>query len=662
MTFFEIFDLLILGSGLFPVFTGMAGGSQSGKLKFRRIVNGDSTITLLDGPNGITVSSNIVASPAARPLGQIVYGTGAGITSNLFCVDTRTNYSAITGAAIFSSYCSEVADASKSNLIVSGCFNYILSYGHSNTMIGGYKSCIDCGSKGGGVNTCVSTILTSKYSKSLSNDSTIVGTRYSCLGKYTHNSTIISGVRNEIKSTVTNGNCSIIIGGVCNLLNTAYGSYNNLIFSSKCSSIGSYYFDGSKVTLCYSTNIKNSGIVSGGRNYIGNTNGSSGCTSNSLILSGIYNCIKGGLISPYETYGSQNSLMISGCCNKISDANNSSILGGSYNCIYINRTSSDTSPESNNSTIIGGNCLVIRAYTAGAKSTGSSIISSPKASITNSVYSSIISVDVSPAPPSIYASSRSVLVGGSGNCMDSSTGTTIMSGKSNYISYTCYSSIVNGCSNSIFGSQNSAIMSSCDSVIRGDVCSSSIIGSKGSIICEYNSSIICNSSIVGGCGKMCIGSSGNKIEDSIIVNGVGTELIGFHSSNALISGKNNKITSTSGGGTNNSVIIGGSYQYICGNTCNSVLASGSFNSIGDAASNSAIIGGFCNCICQSKTNSVIIGGCCLCLNYANTLMIPNFRFRYSAYPTCGGQFGRNGTFSVSTQGTFIIRNGFVTTT
>jgi len=666
---FEIFDLLILGSGLFPVFTEMGSGSQSGKLKFRSIINGDSSITLTDGPNGITISSNVVSTPISLPLREIAYGTGAGITSNLFCVDTRTNYTAITGAPIFSSYCSKVYQPSNSNLIVTGCYNCITSYGKSNIIIGGCNSIIGgCSSPyslTNDINNYNSSIITSKCSKVSSNASTIVGTRCSSLGLNTNNSTIISGIKNDMRACATSGYHNIIVGGIYNKLISNPGSispaYNNLIFSSMCSCFGFYYYKSPKINFCNAYNTRHNGIVSGFRNRISHYNVNGNLTENNLLLSGRSNSIKGGSVTPYATYGTENSLIISGSNNLLNDTCNSSILGGSYNYICKYRNSNENIPETDNSTIIGGYRSLISSSGSG-KNKGSSIISSKCATIFNSSYSSIISTDCFPyiANPSIEYSYSSVILSGGGNQIQSSCNTNILGGNFNKSLGALDSSIVGGRYNNMGGTiRSSAIISSNTSTICGYICSSTIISGCENCIRTSNGSIVCNSSIVGGSSNLIdvTNGSGRNNEDSVIIGGCYNRMIGRSKRNVILSGIYNIICDRS----YNSSIMGGRYQCMNPDVVNSVMISSNLSCMGEV-DNSVILGGYLNCISPGVCNSVIIAGCQLCLSYSNTLMVPNFRFRDRIRPTSGSQYGRTGTFSNNLLGSFIVRNGFVTTT
>jgi hypothetical protein len=148
----DIFPHLILGAG-YSIFGGMAGGSQSGKLTFKKLYGG-TNVTL--GANTQIISIYDTTSTSGTPISNciIAVGTGTDIADSFLSVESGIRKCAINGAAGINSYhtsnnnledsmilggCKATIQDSSRSSILGGCCNIIKHCSYP----GGRKSAYD---------------------------------------------------------------------------------------------------------------------------------------------------------------------------------------------------------------------------------------------------------------------------------------------------------------------------------------------------------------------------------------------------------------------------------------------------------------------------------------------------------------------------------------
>ena len=597
MELIQLVSDIIMAAGPYFVFKGMGTGTQSGKLKFKSIIQGNSSIGITETSNSITINSNAGGSGSPIDLDEIAFGTGTGITSSFAAVSSRS----IVGVSSFGTLTFStgwgVCDASG---VPSAC-NSIIITGHPvNNLI--------CSSRNSNIiGSCDSKI-------SFSYESDVIQSSNSC-----QSNNFMSSIIGVISVTISSSSQSSIIAGYKNSIqfgknSTILASRNGsmyffkptptaidptLLSNSIISTIGSCI---NTVSTKGGTIVRNNTIISS--KEAENIHSNPGCgTGNPYksscqkgyisIISSEKSCILGarcgsvkagggilgtndGLGGSNYTGGSDTSVIISSCKALLYDTCRSSILSTHNSSIIVGMTGSNSAficSNITNSSIISGQNNKISTYQDTEKSSqtlvvcNSGIISSRNISFSseNRFVSVINSASFSFLTSDSTKSSKNARVSIIG--VETDTNTLVVQCSSN-------SAIINSflTDRGIIGSTNSIIMNSND------------VG----IITSENSAIMTSQ-------KVALSSSKN----SVVISSYDSDILGSNNS-ALMTGCSNIIFNSS-----NSSIISGCRNSIC-DTCNSVILSGASSSIFSCSS--TIITGYCNTIATFSHFSTIIGG------------------------------------------------------
>ena len=650
----EIFEL-ILSAGPFIVFAGMGQNKDSGKLLFKRVVSNDSTVILNEDLTSITFSSN--ATGIAIPQNKIVYGTGTGITSSIFGVDTRPNFEAITGAGNI------VGTTNSSN------DNWSLPTTCNNLTVGGLNNKIY---QTGAQSITDNVILSGKNLEIISNSSNVkenvIISGFSSSISDSYESVIISSYASKLSGSTSSRNSAIISSGFIDL----QSSCNSTILSS--ASHSSTGVNLRQSTIISSTCLFNSDSLRS--TVIASHNTQLSCKNNTILSSlgtNNSNPFKTIYFSSYSTMAStSDSFMIRsayssvlsstssniygtkfepGALKIISNISDSGIFAGSENSIRafsVNGTSSICS-----SSILAGRCnAIISLYNY--KNLDRSIKASV---IVGGEYNGILTLATTFSQPSY-----SIVVGGFGNGILGGPMNSILGGECNSIKESCNSSILGGTSSTICKAKHSVIIaSSCSKIVRvgqptfGSDPINSVISSSH---CS-NIDIDCNNQLIAGeCN--CIkyhGSFPNNINcNNVILAGCKNTLSGL---NSLIIGGNQNCVCQNFASVNdsNSLIIGGKCNLMSGiTTARDVIIGGYKNVIKDKTYDSVIIGGRYNNI--NAANSVTVGGCGLTNSSSDSAMFSNLLVRNLFF--VNGVTGFSGTWTSTSPTTLCSRGGIIT--
>ena len=647
----------------------MGQSKDSGKLTFKGLTSSDSTVNILEDVTSITFSSNSSGSPIDQY--EIVYGTGTGITSSIFCVDIRSGYESITGVGVISPKLNNNVNS------LNSAFNNIIVGGESNLMS------ISKNFKGG----------------SSMNNILVGGCKNYDLGATTSNFGNYNSIVGGSCNCVSNSNSSVIIGGCDNLLGYLTSKIykgticnSSIISSDKSTIIG--VICNSSIISSYSTNLgQGTKCVISGNTIISSNKSSSADTVKSSIYSlmaSSYNSCLGGksniLLSVSSTGFDECTLyssIFSASGSNICNSSYSSIISGCKNLIYGKIISGTLKNRIYDSNIFAGcdNCL-----TAGFQEGTQSLCS---AAIFSGSKNCIITQNKAQDKSSSFKGS--VILGGYNNQIISATATSdnlvIGGGRNNKINYSFSNSIIaNGEFNYISGG-GSAILAASSSSIKTSW--SKTTSTRHVIISSYNSSIyrtqfvqqVQNSAIIsnecsnikrgnnnillsGKCNNIWIYTgaepTGNDLRsNNLIIGGYKNQLVAGNSS--ILGGYKNRICVSESRGF--SSIIGGSCNYIegsaaIGSAYDSSIVGGCKNKILDKAKNSVIIGGYNNKIFFSESggNSVIVGGCGLTNSWNNSAMIGNVfvnnNFFWSGITGFSGKMGASDPV--------IVRGGIIT--
>lgn len=620
--FIDFIDI-ILFSGPFLVFGGMGQSKDSGKLTFKGLTSSDSTVNIVEDITSITFSSNSSGSPIDQY--EIVYGTGTGITSSIFCVDIRSGYESITGVGVISPKLNgnlNVLSSTCNNIIIGGESNEMIlnkdfkgPSSMNNILIGGFRNC-DLGatiSKFGNYNS----IVGGEFNIICNSNSSVIisGCKNALRGSPISNSSIISSDNSQINGSTNN---SSIISSNNSVL--GFTNSNTTIISSSNDPLESPYFRSS----CNSMMASSYNSTLGGR---------------SNILLSVSN-------SDFATNSAYSSIF-SGDSSHICGSYYSSIISGSKNIIYGTTVVGIFRNRVYDSNIFTGcdNCL-----TAGFQEGTQSLCS---AAIFSGSKNCIITQNKAQDKSSSFKGS--VILGGCANQIISATSTSdnlvIGGGSNNKINYSFNNSIItNGEFNYISGG-GSAILAASSSSIKTSW--NKTTSTRNVIISSYNSSIyptqlVCqiqNSAIISNeCSNIKRGNNNillsGKCNNIWIFTGKEPSGNALRSNNSIIGGYKNGLvggnSSILGGYKNcicvsderfNSSILGGSCNYIVSSANgprDSSIVGGCKNTLLDKTYNSAIIGGYNNRIFSSgdsSFNSVIVGGCGLTNSWNNSAMI-----------------------------------------
>ena len=658
--FIDFIDI-ILFSGPFLVFGGMGQSKDSGKLTFKGLTSSDSTVNIVEDATSITFSSNSSGSPIDQY--EIVYGTGTGITSSIFCVDIRSGYESITGVGVISPKLNSnlnVLSSTCNNIIIGGCDNEMTlnigftSTSRNNILIGGFKNC-DIGatiSNFGNYNS----IVGGEFNIICNSNSSVIisGCKNALRGRPISNSSIISSDNSQINGSTSN---SSIISSNNSVL--GFTNSNTTIISSSNDPLESPYFRSS----CNSMMASSYNSTLGGR---------------SNILLSVSN-------SDFATNSAYSSIF-SGDSSHICGSYYSSIISGSKNIIYGTTVDSKFLNRVYDSNIFAGcdNCL-----TAGFQEGTQSLCS---AAIFSGSKNCIITQNKAQDKSSSFKGS--VILGGYKNQIISATATSnnlvIGGGSNNKINYSFSNSIITNGEFNYISSGNSAILAASSSSIQTSL--EKAPSSRNVIISSYNSNICNNKCVLE--NSVIISNECSNIKrgyNNILLSGkcnniwiytpppLGKEPSGnkFRSNNSIIGGCKNGLV----GG--NSSILGGYKNYICvaderlnssiiGGSCNYIVSSangpidssivgGCKNTLLDKTYSSAIIGGYNNRIFSSggsSFNSVIVGGCGLTNSWSNSAMISNVVVRNNLF--WRGITGFSGVWCCTSPFTLTASGGIIT--
>jgi hypothetical protein len=672
--FIDFIDI-ILFSGPFLVFGGMGQSKDSGKLTFKGLTSSDSTVNILEDATSITFSSNSSGSPIDQY--EIVYGTGTGITSSIFCVDIRSGYESITGVGVISPKLNNNVNS------INSAFNNIIVGGESNLM----------------------SISKNFKGASSMNNILVGGCENYDLGATTSNFGNYNSIVGGSCNCISNSNSSVIIGGCDNYLgylsrkigNTFYTGAicNSSIISSDNSTIVGIICN-SSIISSYSANLGlGTKCVISGNTIISSHNKGSGLESvkssiYSLMASSYNSCLGGKsniLLSVSKTLideGTLYSSIFSASGSNICNSSYSSIISGSKNLIYGTTVASKFLNRVYDSNIFAGCNNYLRAgFQEGTQSLCS-------AAIFSGSKNCIITQNKAQDKSSSFKGS--VILGGYNNQIISATATSdnlvIGGGRNNKINYSFSNSIItNGEFNYISGG-GSAILAASSSSIKTSW--QKTTSTRHVIISSYNSSIyrtqfveqVQNSAIIsnecsnikrgnnnillsGKCNNIWIWTSvkepeGNDLRsNNSIIGGYKNQLVAGNSS--ILGGYKNRICVSESRGF--SSIIGGSCNYIegsaaIGSAYDSSIVGGCKNKILDKARSSVIIGGYNNKIFFSESggNSVIVGGYGLTNSWNNSAMIGNVfvnnNFFWSGITGFSGKMGASDPV--------IVRGGIIT--
>jgi len=586
----DIFPHLILGAG-YSIFGGMAGGSQSGKLTFKKLYGG-TNVTLAANTQIIAIYDT--TSTSGTPISNciIAVGTGTDIADSFLSVESGIRKCAIDGAAGINSANLTCNNSPDDSMILGGCQSTILS--KRSSILGGRCNIIKhCSYLGGGKSAYDNLILGGRNNKLYTGQNSNLD--------YLDNS-ILSGTENKsycsLNSSILSGNKNYICKVGCYETPTKIytsptiiqgrANYMCCLFSNRGPRLIVNGINNS-VTLC-SSFIDNgkghtlhgeySSILNGCQNVIGGLSGGKPYKTNyTTIVNGFCNCI----LSYNKTNYSMRSVIINGCNNKIicREQYGSSVLNGKANVIFKNTYT----------TVLNGSKNLI--CDDGTIGSSNSILSG---------YNNLIRGATTPV------------------------GNSILNGKQNGFVYSgshlpVYNLVVNGYDNRMNGYpiKYSSIIGK-----RGNEINSGGTGNEmNMIIGNIRNHILCNSN-----NSTIIGNYQNLIGSTT----------GLSSNNVIIGLCCNQITSTSNNTSHNS-ILGGMHNTIyrscylnsivasCNSvitntntTLSSVLASES-SSVSTSSISSMVIGSYYSKICcgcgsviinSRKSNIAPVGGIMVC--------------------------------------------------
>ena len=463
---------------------------------------------------------------------------------------------------------------------------------------------------------------------------------------------------------------SIILGGAC-----------NKIYHSDCASILGGYCNsicgGCSIGPNYGYNFCNpdySAIVGGACNTIY-------ISDYSPIIGGCCNIVcasdAGGIFggsSNLVSYFSEDSTIIGGCNNRINyESRCSSILSGRSNVMCFSETSTILGGNINrmmcncNSAVVGGDwaCLYETCASGVLAGAGNRIMGS-----TVSGFAFRDAIVGGRCNHICDQSNDSVIIGGCRNIMCNTDTSTILGGKTNRMNFNCNSVVAGGdwaclestCASGVFAGAGNRITSNTEGFAYRDA----IVGGHCNHICNWS----CDSVIIAGlcnvisCSNKSVILGGscltlNNEPDTVLVsklkinqvnNNLGdSKLLTIDSSGNVSFRTFDSFTASSGGiivgatesmtgfmnqicTSNNSSLVGGSYNSVCCNSNSSSIIGGFNNTLNNYSSTSTILGGHLNTI-NSSCDSSIIGGL--------TNSISNNSCRSSIIGGCRGVINRS---------------------
>jgi hypothetical protein len=671
MILVDLITEIFLAAGPYFLFGGMGSGTQSGKLLFKQLCEGDSSITLTENLDSITIDSNVPNTNTTISSCEIVYGTGTGITSSFAKVsggDKQLLGISSIGTLTFSSgwgVCDASGVPTSCNSLIISSYNVDnLNYkGRNSNILGSAKSKICC--------SCETDIIGSQNSNFNCSSLSSIVTSINVTSSTSFQSTIIGGYNSQI----CNSCYASIISGSNNIINYTSNinkskTCGNSIISSNLSCIKS------NSTKSGSINSFNS-ILSSNNSFIVHTNpgGSGKGTTQSIelglnsIISSDCSYICGAIYNKSKLYscGSDTSVIISTIRGKIVDSCRSSIISGCCNSIILSLTgSADVMSTANiqNVSIIGGKnnniCLFqdVDKHTATISIANSGIISSKGITFSEANNRSIRQFSV--------ISSADLNLPGICNINSSIIGS--RSTKSVLMTCVCHSAVINSCSNAtnaqgiVWRSCRAVLLNTEDSDIQSSIDSVIVNGSMNSF-----PGISCRSVIVSGC---CNSLYANN---SVILSGYKNYTRGCNS--IISAGGCNTICD----GSKDSIIFSGFKNTVC--DYQNAIVSSACSYIGSSdifqkEISTVIIGGCKNCIISNSQNSSIIGGCNNCIvglsfsaiigssdkgltgSFHNTLYVSKLIFDLPAY--AGGSTAFAGlTTTLTASWSFKVRNGLI---
>lgn len=570
--FIDFIDI-ILSAGPFLIFAGMGESECSGKLLFKGLTSSDSTVGIIQDGNSLTFSSN--SSGSAIDQSEIVFGTGTGITSSIFCVDTRSGYESITGAGVVSTVFQSNTNnfpASENNIILGGSQNVLTEFNNNksqssnNVILGGFRNC-DYGATISGYGRYNSTISGTRNTIINANSSSIISSEENFLDKTAQNSSIISSKKTCLDQ-----------------------SSNSSIISSEC--------------VCIKNNSSEISLISSKYVCIRPSNYSAAISSYNSILAGSGNILISVENSSFGT-NSHHSSIFSSTGSYMNNTYYSAIMSGYKNSI-IGQNLGASFSRIFDSNIFTGQCNCLSAGSLVGKGKMQALCSS---TIFSGSFNCIIAINTTDA----ISFGGSVILAGCKNTIQSSTvsdackspinGLVIGGGTNNIIDYSYNNSIITNGKSNILSAGDSAILSSVCSSINT---SKKTYSSRNIIISSYKSTMnqpvetyrILNSAIISSF-RSCIGT----IEDS----NSGKNNVILSTDCSMIS---SNIVSSSNHDIDNNIIIGGKCLQL--QALNSSIIGGYKNFVYDDGGlnficNSTIIGGECNCIRKGCNNSIIGG-------------------------------------------------------
>jgi hypothetical protein len=294
--------------------------------------------------------------------------------------------------------------------------------------------------------------------------------------------------------------------------------------------------------------------------------------------------------------------------------------------------------------VTGVTSMVIGGYGNVTKGNSSAVIGGCFNRLTSSNSSAILGGQNN----TLLYSNNSVILGGSCNCMASGSNLFFMGvGECNSAQGNC-SVLVGGTVNSAKGSYSFLGAGFNNCITQGTTANTLVGGTSNTAYGNYNF-------IGGGSYNLSLSASLNSIIGGGMLNCVG----GIAS--AILGGYSNKVYSTNGNPTNNT-IVGGSCNRICfavpyPTTCSNFIGGGTQNSIGvnsSKASDSIIVGGNSNTL-DNSINSAILGGCSNSLaNGCDSFILGS---KNTTYATRSFIIGQNSYIQSDYSGAGIISDG-----
>jgi hypothetical protein len=443
--------------------------------------------------------------------------------------------------------CNDIIDEKNSHIIGGAC-NKIIGDSTQNTVIQGSGNIIGAGHSNTITDSCCSAILGGKENCLKHNHSFIIG---SCITSSANCTTFVNNLcvlgnlntdgtdsnvvyqrgtgTDSVKpingSNTVSGNCSTILGGCSNSIETA--DEFNTILNGRCNQISGSRYSAILGGQCNTASYTDCSLISGVSNkIIDTTEGSADYRSTAVTILGgnsnnVYNWYTGTNLS--TSCRAYNIGLFNSSGTKISGSRAISILGGTGHDVITTASNGSHSSTVCNTSFVGGIGNMAGSNTINSIVNGVSFIGGT----TNCAFrggGEIIGGKNNCFLNSGSGFSFAVTIGGCQNTQINSTG---LSGRdNNIIAGGRYNSIDGAVCSNILGGSSNCLKLTGNSHILGNASNSKITGSS-----NMSPNISANNTIIGGCNVNLYNTSG------IIAIGVNNRTI----SNCQISSNQNKV-------------------------------------------------------------------------------------------------------------------------